>query len=122
MFRFHDFDDAVLEGIAVGFPNKGRFGTGTVVLLARDSTSGELDVWFRVRFQIEGVNEFSFIENSRYSNRVLSSGLKVQQIDGRIWMIFDQYDAVLSVDEARRSKFYICGTELHTQVASIAPS
>jgi hypothetical protein len=120
LHRFHGFDDAVLERFAVTFRDKGKFGTGEVALLARDSTSKEAGTWFKVNLRFEGISEFRLTENSRCSNRVLYSGLKVQSIDNRVWTIFDQDQIASSADEARRSHFYICRAELRAEVNPIA--
>jgi hypothetical protein len=118
--RFHNFDDAVLEGFSITFPNKQKFGIGEFVLLARDSTNGEADSWFRVTLKVDGVAEFRLTENSRSSSRVLSSGLKVLLVANRIWVFFDQDERAVSVDEARRSEYYVCSTTCTAVISSLA--
>ena len=117
MERFHRFDDALLERIVIDFPNRQKYGTAEIVLLAEDSTSLGSSAWCRVNIRLAEASEFHLTESSRCYNRVLSSGLQAPCLDGKVWIILGEDESISSAEQARRASFYFCGTRVDVQIA-----
>ena len=121
MRRFCNCCDSAWESFAVSNPtyyDKSSVGKAEVILRARDADNWEQNRWYHIRISIEGVEEFRLTDSNKYYTKVIVDGIQVLTIDGLTWVIFDLNEEATTVEEARRSQFYICGKTCAAEIIS----
>lgn len=107
--RFNSFNDAVVRRVEHRYGTSGRRQT-TLIISTQDQQpdSG----WSNVVIVIDNVAEIALRED-RSTRQVLSDGLSIAWFDGAVWCDLSPYSSEpVTVDDFRRSDFYVSGETL----------
>ena len=110
--RFHGCDDGVLRRISVIYRSgSSRPGLIELVLSTKDTEKVEGDGFVNLKLSFLSVSEFQLREgNATY--QILSEGMKVALLEGRVFATFNPYDYKESPASFRTSEFYIVAKEV----------
>jgi hypothetical protein len=107
--RFCSFHDAVVRRLEHHYEASGRRQT-ILTVSAQDQESGQ--GWSNVVLVIDGVSEIGFREGQS-TRQVLSDGLILTWFNGHVWCDLSPYTSEpSSIDDVRRSDFYVVGEVL----------
>jgi hypothetical protein len=107
--RFCSFNDAVVRRLEHRYEASGR-RQAILTVSARDQESGQ--GWSNVVIVIDGVSEIGFREG-KSTRQVLSDGLILTWFQGHVWCDLSPYTSEPgSIDDVRRSDFYVAGEVL----------
>jgi hypothetical protein len=117
--RFGTFNDSVLRKVEHRFAANGS-RQAEVVISAQDQRV-ELG-WSNVIISFADVFEFLFREG-KSTRQVLSDGLKIVLLDGKLWCDFSPYSTEgESIDDFRRSDFYVVAAGINWDVVGYSES
>jgi hypothetical protein len=111
--RFNSFNDAVVRRVGYCYDASGhRQATLTISTQDQQSDAG----WSNVVIVIDNVSEIAFREG-KSTRQILSDGLAVCWFDGDVWCDLSPYSSEPdTVDDFRRSDFYVVGEALAWRV------
>ena len=110
--RFNSFNDAVVRRVEFRYVASGR-RQATLTISTQDQCSDS--GWSNVIIMIDNVSEIAFREG-KSTRQVLSDGLTVVWFDGDVWCDLSPHTSDPStIDEFRRSDFYVVGAALSWQ-------
>jgi hypothetical protein len=117
--RCDSFHDALLRSVECDYRGSGTL-RATVTL---SSQSGKLSSqWSNFTFSFEEVGEIMLAQRPRTTLVVLSFGLAIDWFDNQVFIAFSPYSpfTMASIDDYRKSEFYVAGAECYYEVSPYA--